>query len=789
MILTAVLFAATMVASAERAPTMGWSSWNAFGADVTEEVVLAQAEAMATNGLREAGFKYVNIDDGAFHGRDEQGFVRPNEKRFPNGFKGITKRIHELGLKAGTYSDAGEGTCSGLHNGDTWGLGTGFYGHEEQDCRQRFLDWGFDFVKIDFCGGRKLQLLPSEQYGKIRKAIDATGRKDVVMNICCWHYNGAWVREVGDSWRIGGDIRANWKSLKKMITRGIYLSPYGGFGHYNDLDMMQVGRLVGKTKPARYAEFKSDTGLTEEEEQTHFGLWCIFESPLLIGCDLRELPASSLKLLTNPELIAMNQAEPHEQAYIVWERDGTYCFVKDADRRFGQSRYVALYNSTDSEQKMKLEFSEVDLGGKVRLRDLVRREDAGARDGSMEVAVPPHGTRFYRLTAEQRLDRSVYEAELAYLNEFSSNPPNFAVEASQKAGQPQDYARRAERKNASGGNVVRFLGQRESNYLEWRDVHVSRDGVYSLEFDYTCGDDRIVDVQIDEGPKVELQTPVARDGGTVQLVAELAAGSHTVRLSRVGAWAADFDRMRLSPYVEEAVPLTFERIQFKNFMPAYPNAAEDPNAPVTFMRVMADRPVLGGELQSAQPALDAWLARLLANDPSPDANLQDSLMKAGQRWFENYRKKAAGFKDRSEFSDMALSNWFADLKGTVSFSDNTYICYEVVLNKCTGGDQPDARVRLGVWLLPEGRQLTVDDIFGTEGAAKLLQLVKAEAVAQGAKVTKLTENFSIDDGGVSFLFNPGEVAPKESGFINVMIDWGRLQDFVQMPIPQLPVCE
>jgi len=149
--------------------------------------------------------------------------------------------------------------------------------------------------------------------------------------------------------------------------------------------------------------------------------------------------------------------------------------------------------------------------------------------------------------AEQQQDFCVFEAELAYLNEFSNRPPKFAREADTKAGQLQYCARRAENKNASGGYNVRFLGQRESNYLEWRDVHVANDGFYNLDFDFVSCEDRSVDVQIDGGAKIVLQTPFANDGGTVRLTVRLAAGSHTVRLSRIGAWAADFDRMRLSP--------------------------------------------------------------------------------------------------------------------------------------------------------------------------------------------------------------------------------------------------
>ena len=168
--LLAILTCFAVVAIAQRTPTMGWSSWNTFALNINEDLIKGQAVAMHQNGLQKAGYLYVNIDDGYWDGRGEDGHLRLNTKLFPNGMRPLVDYIHQLGLKAGIYSDAGDNTC-GSQNRHPWGVGVGFAGHEEQDCKLYFIDWDFDFIKVDYCGGNHLRLDEREQYTKISNAI------------------------------------------------------------------------------------------------------------------------------------------------------------------------------------------------------------------------------------------------------------------------------------------------------------------------------------------------------------------------------------------------------------------------------------------------------------------------------------------------------------------------------------------------------------------------------------------------------------------------------------------
>ena len=279
-------------------PIMGWSSWNAFRVDISEDIIKHQADLMVKKGLKDAGYHYVNVDDGYFGKRDDNGIMHTHEQRFPNGMKPIADYVHGLGMKAGLYTDAGNSTCGSMWDNDAAGVGAGIYGHEPQDAQLYYGDWGFDFIKIDYCGGDALGLNEKERYTSIRNSIDKVN-KDVSINICRWAFPGTWAKDAATSWRISGDINAHWGSLRYVVGKNLYLSAYAGNGHYNDMDMMVIG-------------FRNDSkvggqGLTPTEEEAHFGLWCIMSSPLLIGCNLENMPDSSLELLTNKELIALNQ--------------------------------------------------------------------------------------------------------------------------------------------------------------------------------------------------------------------------------------------------------------------------------------------------------------------------------------------------------------------------------------------------------------------------------------------------------------------------------------------------
>ena len=340
LLLSSLLLSSLAGFSAKDRPMMGWSSWNAFKVHISENIIKRQAFLLDSLGLSKLGYKYVNIDDGFFGYRDKQRGIVANPQRFPNGLLPVTDYIHSLGLRAGIYSDAGTRTCGSMWDNDVNGNVAGLYGHEASDCKRYFRDWNFDFIKVDYCGAQSVGMDERRRYTSISRSIAQYGRPDVKLNICRWAFPGTWVEKLACSWRISGDIQTNWNSLKYVIGKNLYLSAYARNSHYNDMDMLIVG-MRGKGQ-------LQGEGLTDTEDETHFGLWCMMSSPLLIGCDLSKLPAQSLALLKNKELIDVDQDTLGLQARVYQHQGETYVLAKDLVRRNGGVRAVALYNPADT---------------------------------------------------------------------------------------------------------------------------------------------------------------------------------------------------------------------------------------------------------------------------------------------------------------------------------------------------------------------------------------------------------------------------------------------------------
>lgn len=500
-------------------PTMGWSSWNTFAVNISEDIIKGQADAMVSQGLKDVGYQYINIDDGFQYGRTPDGKVRIHPQRFPNGLKVVSDYIHSKGLKAGIYSDAGDCTCGSISNGDTQNTNVGFYGYEQVDADYYFKDLEFDFIKVDYCGGNHAGLNEQEQYTAIHNAIVNTG-KDVRYNLCRWAYPGTWCHDISTSWRTTGDIYDGWESVKGIINENLYLSAYCYDGCYNDMDMLEVGR-----------------SMSEEEDKTHFGMWCIMSSPLLIGCNMATIKERPLALLKNTELIALNQDPLGLQAYVVQHVGETYVMVKDILTLHGNIRAVALYNPSDREEEMCVCFSEVDLGGKVLVRDLFEHQDLGEMEGSLSVMVPPHSTRIYKLEAEERLDRYVYEAETAFLHDYQE------IYNNQSAG----TAVYDKNSSASGGALVSWLGGRRSNSLEWRDVYVAEAGDYTVHFCCASSENRpfVVVLNGEEAGSVSVNTNGWGTFKEYDMTLHLNAGSNTIELYNENGWMPNMDYMSL----------------------------------------------------------------------------------------------------------------------------------------------------------------------------------------------------------------------------------------------------
>ena len=519
----------TLSAQNYETPTMGWSSWNTYRVNISADLIMKQADAMAERGLKHAGYQYINIDDGYFGGRDKNGQLLIHPTRFPNGLQPVVKHIHDLGFKAGIYSDAGRNTCGNYWDKDEKGLGVGLYGHDQQDADYFFKDLKFDFIKIDFCGGdasqntAHLDLDERERYTAIRKAIDNTGRRDVRINVCRWNFPGTWVHNVGSSWRIDADISANWSAVKRIIAKNRYLSAYATEGHYNDMDMLEIGR-----------------GLSDAEERTHFGMWCIQSSPLLIGCDMTTIPAKSLALLKNKELIAINQDPLALQAYVVKVTGGVYLYVKDIQTLNGTTRAVAIYNPTDNAKCFSLQTADIDLGGTVKVRDVFAQKDlADITTGLMNVSVPRHDTRIFTLKGEKRKERSVYEAETAWLERFQCIGMNHSL----------GYAEYSDAPFCSGGGKVGWLGNHKDNFLEWRNVYSTKGGAYVMTLSYVCEEDRSVFCSINGCEETEIKTPRGNKNQvkTISQRIVLKKGKNTIRIGNAKAWCPDIDKITLTP--------------------------------------------------------------------------------------------------------------------------------------------------------------------------------------------------------------------------------------------------
>ena len=485
-------------------PIMGWSSWNAFRVDISEDIIKHQADLMVEKGLKDAGYHYINVDDGFFGKRDDNGIMFTNEKRFPNGMKPVADHIHSLGMKAGIYTDAGNNTCGSIWDNDLAGVGAGIYGHEPQDV---------------------LGLDEEERYTSIRNSIDKVN-KNVSVNICRWAFPGTWAKDVATSWRISGDINAHWGSLKYVVRKNLYLSAYAGNGHYNDMDMMVIGfrdnsKVGGK-------------GLTPTEEEAHFGLWCIMSSPLLIGCNLENLPDSSLQLLTNKELIALNQDPLGLQAYVAQHENEGYVLVKDIEQKRGNVRAVALYNPSDTLCSFSVPFTSLEFGGNVKVRDLARQNDLGNFSDVFERTLPPHSAMFLRMEGETRLEPTLYEAEWAYLplfNDLGKNPKGIIY---------------AHDKDASGKMKIGFLGGKPENYAEWREVYSTDGGRYQMTIQYSHGKGRQLEVDING-----VITKIAALGedekhSQITIPVELKAGYNTIRMGNSYNWAPDIDCFTLT---------------------------------------------------------------------------------------------------------------------------------------------------------------------------------------------------------------------------------------------------
>lgn len=366
-------------------PTMGWASWNNFRIDINEDIIKAQADAMVAKKLNDAGYSFINIDDGFFGGRDNNGNLLVHKKRFPNGMKALAEYIHSKGLKAGIYSDAGINTCASKWDNDTIGAGMGLYGHDWQDLTLFLKEWNYDFLKVDWCGGEWLGLDEQTRYTEIA-TIAKTIKPSAIFNVCRWQFPGKWVTQIADSWRISADISNKFKSITKIIDLNADLWMYSTKGHYNDMDMLQVGR-----------------GMTYDEDKTHFSMWCMMHSPLLLGNDLTNMSPQTLEIITNKEIIALDQSPFVYQARRLIDNGDLEVWAKPLISTMSGEVAVALLNRSDKPDTISFDLSAVgiDASKNYLVRDLWQKKDLQpSSEKFIHMFVPTHGIVVLKIKGE-----------------------------------------------------------------------------------------------------------------------------------------------------------------------------------------------------------------------------------------------------------------------------------------------------------------------------------------------------------------------------------------------------
>lgn len=513
---------------AVKPPLMGWSSWNAYMVDISDSIIMHQANLIVKRGLKDAGYGNVNIDDGFFGYRDQRGYMIPHPQRFPGGsaqMRSISDHIHSLGLKAGIYSDAGDNTCGSSYNKDLNGIGAGLWMHDVQDADQYFNNWNFDFIKIDYCGGINRRLEERNRYEEIRQVIDSVAGRHIDINVCRWDYPGTWVEKIADSWRISEDIRPVWSSVRRIVEKNLYLSAYAHDGHYNDMDMLAVGYNI---KPSPFWE--DGLGLSYAEEEAHFGMWCIMSSPLLLGCDIEYIPEETMRIITNPELIAVNQDPLGLQAHVVQHEGETYVFAKDILRRHGGARAVALYNPSDSAASFSVPADVLEFAGEMKLHDLNLRSDL-ASCGVIEMTLQPHTAKILKVEGE-RIEPVLYEAEWGYCPDFT------AIRGTGVKYIPVE--------GASGRAVATNLGDSPTNYLEWADVFSLKGGKYRISVRFSSPE--AVDFDLVVNGKAHHVSVATTDSAFVEIPfeVEFLKGENDVRISGVTSSKVALDCLTVS---------------------------------------------------------------------------------------------------------------------------------------------------------------------------------------------------------------------------------------------------
>lgn len=367
-------------------PQMGWNSWNTFGSNIDENLIRETADTMVSTGLLDAGYKYLVIDDcWAERKRGADGRMVPDHEKFPSGMKALSDYIHSLGLKFGMYSCSGNLTCAGY---------PGSFGYEFLDA-DTFASWGVDYLKYDYCF-KPINAIGHLLYKKMGLALANCGR-DICFSACSWGADSTekWIKESGAHlWRSTGDINDSWKSVKELMLRQYELQPFNGQGCFNDMDMLIVG-MHGNGNVAH------DTGCTAEEYRTHFSMWALLNSPLMIGCDIRSMSDTTKEILMNREIIAINQDPACRQPFIAgnyWGNSEAVVWAKFLD---GGDIALGIFNMLDGNANPYVSLDSLGIdrasGKGLSIRNLWTGEELGVfTDIYAAPSIAPHSCMMLR---------------------------------------------------------------------------------------------------------------------------------------------------------------------------------------------------------------------------------------------------------------------------------------------------------------------------------------------------------------------------------------------------------
>lgn len=364
-------------------PPMGWNSWNTFGADINEQLIFDTADKMVETGLSALGYEYLVIDDcWALKERDENGRLVADPQKFPHGMKAVADYVHSKGLKFGMYSCAGYLTCAAY---------PGSFEYEFIDAKT-FAEWGVDFLKYDYCYHSSV-IHGKYLYRRMGLALKNCGR-DILFSACTWGADNTaeWIRETSaNMWRSTGDVFDNWETIKSIIEQQDAILPYGGAGSFNDMDMLVVG-MYGKGNVGLQ-------GLNDTQYKTHFSIWALLGSPLMIGCDVRNMNKETFDILSNEELIKINQDADCRQVFKLSLYSGNNIKAYARNLENGDIA-VGFFNLTDKKVTVKFLLDELGLpvstGKTLEMHEVWNGETVTVKNGTLIKNIEAFDSLVYR---------------------------------------------------------------------------------------------------------------------------------------------------------------------------------------------------------------------------------------------------------------------------------------------------------------------------------------------------------------------------------------------------------